>query len=388
MRLHRGRKLLADAMSSRGFQLSTVVVATLLPTIVQEQVFAGLIASSSHAAAQIAAGSVLPSGISPELFNLAVTASHGFAFGKLKGIALITLLLGGTWTGGTTLGARLVPALERLSLPSLVDWVAPLLRSITTPRFPLDLRVDALPSGKDDPLYDLDLARERGTSVAWMNLDDPAPLRSAESIVTRSVHALAGGEVHRIPLSAGSIDLVPAPAQLQADAVVIAPKSTLPTPVAQPADTIDRSVPSGTRPVQVAGAVRQTGGVRSFDRLRIDGADRRARYHLAGGSLRARELTIGDRGFGEFRQTGGSVRIAGRTTLGRHAHSHGQYDLQAGALETQTLVVGDAGTGLFIQSAGVTQVDEKLILGEQAEGVGRLDMRGGILSASEIDVAA
>lgn len=390
VRLHRGRKLLADAMRTRGFQLSTVVIATLLPTIVQEQVFAGLIASSSHAAAQIAAGSVLPSGISPDLFNLAVTAAHGFSFGKLKGLAIITLLLGGTWTGGTTLGARFVPSLEQLSVPSLIDWISPLLRSITAPRLPFDLRVDAVPSGADDPIFKIATLHQPREAFAWMDIDGAPALRSAESIHMHSVQALAGGELHRIPETAGSIDIAP---KSQVDpalaAAIIAPAPVVPVGAESAVGTApDRSAQAVAQHALITAAAQQSAGHRSFDQLRIDSARPGARYHLEGGSLHARSLVIGERGFGEFRQSGGSVRVAGRATLGKHAGSLGRYHLDAGTLDADALVVGDAGIGEFTQSAGITRIQQKLVVGADASGVGRVEMRGGTLSTGEIEIAA
>jgi len=402
VRLHRGRKLLADAMSSRGFALSAAAVATMLGTLVRESVIDGMVSTSSYAAAQVAAGASVPLGIAPDVFALASAATRGLAVSRFKALAILAVLLGGSVTGGASVVYRYLPEID-LRLRDLLRWIkpadrsAPLVPTIEAPRVRLS---DVSPSVPDTH-----------TLVALPpTIENEPPLvfaLPAEHVSTAATPVAARFDLELLRASAA-----PAPAAAVASSpVFVAPAAACPTvhsPVRafafekKPAQSVTGSA-AGTSPksLDVVSSFWHRSGSLRLDSLRVDSEDAPASLHLSGGDIAARQVVVGDRGQGSLRQTGGSLHVEESLSVAVRPDSSGSVSLGGGSLAAGTLAVGVAGEGSFEQtggdvlistapaSTGAGRVSEPtspgtLALGVESSGRGDYTLRGGTLSAERL----
>src|SRR4051812_10662307 len=84
VRLHRGRKLLAENLSARGVSISGSLLGCALATLVHSSVHQHLIQHTSYAAAQVAAGNVAGAGLSAQVIGFNKLAEHGIFAAKVK----------------------------------------------------------------------------------------------------------------------------------------------------------------------------------------------------------------------------------------------------------------------------------------------------------------
>jgi hypothetical protein len=98
-------------------------------------------------------------------------------------------------------------------------------------------------------------------------------------------------------------------------------------------------------------------------------------FEVSGGNLAARKISVNDYDYTDnalatFTQTGGSVRVTEVLKVGAGlpaANSLGTYTLAGGTLQAPSVMVGDGGNGRFTQSGGVVTLEQP---GATALGIG------------------
>lgn len=405
VRLHRGRKMLAEAMTRRGFALSAAAVATMLGTLVSESVLDGVVATSSYAAAQVAAGASAPVGVTPDVFALASSAARGLMLSRVRSLAVLAVLLGGSVTGGASIAYRYLPHID-LQLRDVLRWIEPAWRSrpivptIETPRVRLgDASPEVRPSG----------------AIASMPPSAPTPVTSGE--VERAAWPQAAApSVPRPEGSSPSAMPPPAPRGFSwtfpSNALVKSwPHAIVPTPSPvvprRPATPLQAAAAGPTpRALEVSSSLWHRAGTLRTDTLTVDSSTGRAWMHLAGGEIVASRMTVGRSGSGAFMQTGGSLRVEGSLSLAAEPGSDATATLSAGSIAAGDLRVGVGGQAEVLQLGGEvriagiesatagnpdTTIDRfapsaggSVALGVERTGVGHYSLRDGSLSADQL----
>jgi hypothetical protein len=121
-----------------------------------------------------------------------------------------------------------------------------------------------------------------------------------------------------------------------------------------------------------------------FSRLTIDATEKGDMTFLQNMNKFTSVLeVIGDEGYGEVFQSGGSATIDS-ITLGNQAGGEGNYILtNSASLDAVTENIGRAGTGYFIQGGGTNNILRQLLVGWPSGTSGTYDLRAGELSANE-----
>ena len=132
------------------------------------------------------------------------------------------------------------------------------------------------------------------------------------------------------------------------------------------------------------GRLSQTGGTNTvLDHLRIGQSEGgNGTYQLSGtGSLSAFDEEIGRNGTGIFIHERGNNEIENFLILGTTEQGNGTYELSGGSLSAKQETIGDSGTGKFIQSGESSNiVSGELTIGDR----GSYSLSGGTLSAQNI----
>ena len=107
-------------------------------------------------------------------------------------------------------------------------------------------------------------------------------------------------------------------------------------------------------------------------------------YNLAGGTLNARNVSIGRHYVGNFNQTGGTANFTqadDETTFATLAGSSSTYTLSAGAVNFNgTTQIGARGTANFNMSGGTLNSNGWMGIGRFAGGTGTLNVTGGTVT--------
>lgn len=142
----------------------------------------------------------------------------------------------------------------------------------------------------------------------------------------------------------------------------------------------------------------QNGGSNKAGSFDIAGSSgRNAGYALNGGSLTARDQTIGN--FSSLIQSGGENTVTGSLTLGSTAGGgSGTYILNGGTLSAFSESIGGrppnisplppqytSGNGIFTQNSGSNTIADTLYVGSQ-RGAGTYNLNGGSLTATDLYV--
>lgn len=110
-------------------------------------------------------------------------------------------------------------------------------------------------------------------------------------------------------------------------------------------------------------------------------------YNLSGGTLNARNVSIGKNYTGIFTQSGGIANItagADETRIGSVAGSTGTYALSNGVLNTfGAFQVGASGTGTFNMTGGTINSASWLVAGRFAGGSGTIAVSGGTVNHND-----
>jgi RNA polymerase sigma factor (sigma-70 family) len=403
VRLHRGRKMLADAMQGRGFTLSVAALGTLLGGLVAESVLGSVVSSSTKIAASVAAGSLTTSAthgvygasamsVAPDVFALANTAVRALALGRLKLVAVAALLLGGTIASGQSYMPAALDALRQINLPSVRPLIDPLLRLLSPgngglPSLP---RVDAADLREPDLGSDPTAYRRDALADALDAIRSLPPAVTTEGSIDSVRTATAAGSTTPRSVNVPHPDLPPDFARQLAAATARGPQTAAnaaapaaaPPQAVSPASRLLANNPSGLALVR-GDAAFEAGAVRTPSVL-VDGDA--AHLRITGGQLNTQRLVVGDRQNGRVTQSGGSVD-AGEIVLGSRANARGAYQVTGDAsVRADQLTVAAAGQGRWTQDAGRTQVDGPLVVGRYAGADGMVELQGGTIQALALDV--
>src|SRR4051812_10051341 len=111
VRLHRGRKLLAENLQSRGVSLSGTMLGATLAILVRSSVHEHLIQHTSYAATQMAAGHSV-SGISAQVLGFNKLAEQGMFAAKIKGAVAAAVMLATAACGAAEFVAKVRPGFD------------------------------------------------------------------------------------------------------------------------------------------------------------------------------------------------------------------------------------------------------------------------------------
>src|SRR5947208_2671789 len=118
VRLHRGRKLLAENLAARGVSVAGSVLGMALAAVVRQGVQEHLIQQTSYAAAQVAAGNVAGAGVSAQVMSFSRVAQHGLLVAKIKAAVAAAVMLATGAAGAAEFVARVKPLGLDLNFPA------------------------------------------------------------------------------------------------------------------------------------------------------------------------------------------------------------------------------------------------------------------------------
>ncbi len=389
VRLHRGRKMLADSLAQRGITISSAMLATILAAVEHQGISDNVVAQASLVAAGVTCNGELPAAIiSARVLALTRHAASAVVWAKAKTVIATLLMATAALAGGAQIARTIAPYEIDLRLLNPLHWIRPLLRSFTAS--PQVVAADSIKTTVGS-------IQDRDRVPAWLNirLDDPAvevsSLTGTESdMMERSgiatVEFLSLYPTDDPPLfsvSAGSASMSMAQAGwLNAPSLASISAPSIPAGLASPG-----SVAPGFVADTTTRSIRHVSGTRRWDRLVLDSANSDFQQYLLGGSARlfSNNLVIGDAGVGSLRQTGGQVGISGDLVLGERGGGAGGYRLEAGQLHATNAYIGRAGAGRFVQTGGANFMPQ-LHLGHDRGSRGLYAMRGGSLQSNQINV--
>src|SRR5205085_1762063 len=101
VRLHRGRKMLADSLTGRGITMNAAIVGAILSGVVDTFVRDNLVHACTHAAVQVASGQYLADAtISSHVATVIRSATAALRWSQLKAAVAAIVLLISAFAGG------------------------------------------------------------------------------------------------------------------------------------------------------------------------------------------------------------------------------------------------------------------------------------------------
>ena len=364
VRLHRGRKMLADSLAGRGITLTSGMLASILAGVVHVGVSDNVVASASLAAAGLSSnGEFVGSLISARVLSLTRHALNAMMWAKAKtvfaALVITTMALAGTAQAIRTLA----PDGLNWRMLDVTRLVRPLLRTFFgRPQFSL-AEPAVLPEAELPKVTRADwlpataaLARFEPSLDDWTAGETFAPLtvspqpvlpvlrdageNLAESSGSASISlALAGAEPRPAPRPPGLVTV---------NAFAAAPLQNAPAHAAPAAGF--RFDPAGR-------TITHTGGRQQFDALVLDSrGGAYDKYVMDGPAARldVNQLTVGDAGRGAFDQRRGAVSVRGDLTLANRPGSSADWRIGPGAnlAVAGHAYVGRGGTARLVNEGG------------------------------------
>jgi len=134
VRLHRGRKMLADSLAERGMAVSGSILGVALAAMIHSTVADHLIHSTSQAAVHFAGGYPAAAGVSPQVLTYNRIATSSLTLARLKAAITAGILIAGAVAGAAQVVTRTHILDGQLGFTSeLRSWLAPLFRAFTRP---------------------------------------------------------------------------------------------------------------------------------------------------------------------------------------------------------------------------------------------------------------
>ncbi|HEX3358322.1 MAG TPA: sigma-70 family RNA polymerase sigma factor [Tepidisphaeraceae bacterium] len=355
VRLHRGRKLLAENLAGRGVSIGGSMLGIALATVIQSSVQEHLIHRTSYAAMQMAAGHTSGAGLSAQVMGFNRLAEQGLLMAKIKAAVTAAALLATAAAGAAEFVARVKPFGMEMNLPGIRSLFDPIIRT-----FSRNLHVPVVST--QQPAKTIVPAKPDSTpnntniqSFAVSEPSQPAPLQAVSSTdggagashptaAVQKPSAVASNNssftLSPIVLSQPTIHWpISTPSEKSAALAAVgdhstdSPASSSSTPLPQPIAASDSSVVIG-------------GAFGSHQS-----------YTWSGGPnpINVRKFSVGVDGFGDFHQTGGVVQTD-HLSLGEDKDGSGTYVVSGTAsIQAGTVIVGDAGSGnLVINSASAS----------------------------------
>ena len=136
VRLHRGRKMLAESLSKRGLFINAEMLgASAFVPLIGNFLGRDGAHATAHAASSLVTGQDVTQIITERVMSLVRRSAKAVLFAKIK-FALVLMIGATTFLAGSAQAVRAIAPSLHLSLPSLKfnvgDWVRPMLRSFTS----------------------------------------------------------------------------------------------------------------------------------------------------------------------------------------------------------------------------------------------------------------
>lgn len=394
VRLHRGRKMLADSLTGRGISMNAAVVAAALSGVVDNFVRDNLIHACAHTAAHVASTGriALDAHASANVITLMRAATAALRWSKLKIAVSVALALFGGIAGASEVLHRYdVISTGFLRYLNPLRMIRPLMdRMQVIPRLSVNAPAQTgpifqnEPTAVDIPSYASYLSSplEFGGELGGMQFPDFAPIRSASDTgkpaaslrsVPQTPPALAGA-------GAASFSFPSVASGLTAP------------PVKSP--TVNLASGNASTSARSGGSNIIAGGPTGFivDRAIANPAALGGKFIFDGNLLQASRLVVGDASDGNFVLQSGTVQ-AEQVVVGNQKRSHGTMRIeQGGSLRASEIVVGNAGIGNITQLGGSVvasgQTPGTLTLGAEPSGAGTYVQQDGDLFADTLTVGA
>ncbi len=382
VRLHRGRKLLADSMKGRGITLSGGMLSAALLSLVQHGIEDSILQrTASHAsgrmAGMMAGHQLLATSIPLHVLQITRAAARAVALSKAK-IVIALVLVVATLAGAREVVNKIQPFGFHIDF-NLTDLIRPLMRNFMRPFEFTDAKQPTKSIAPETP--------QAPQSVVIVAQAQPKTIAPAVATIAVVDAPKTDGQVSsatdEMPAESALTRLAPLRIAVQAHS--IASINSMLTPFNSAPSSTTVTAPTQT---YAAGAFHQYGGVQQYATLRLDSLSNLQSYEMRGGRLFASSAVIGDKGTGSFKQTGGEVSVAHDVTIGNQAGSHGSYAISGTSkLSAAQLNVGKGGDGDFEQSSGETNVTNKVVVADADDSTGSVKIHGGTFTAGSADVA-
>jgi RNA polymerase sigma factor (sigma-70 family) len=390
VRLHRGRKMLADSLTERGITMNAAVVAAVLGGMVETFVKDNIVHSASQVAGHVSAhGMVASHALSMDVLNLMQVAKRAIAWSKLKGIIAAIVLVATSLTGaGEVLNRYDLLNPELLQKLNPLRLIKPLMDRFSAPSIQLNMQLgmsDA-PEAAPLPLGELSEFPISGVDLA---LAQPLPLPPMTSLPSAGDPP---ADARVAPLHAAPVDTFVADArrvyslQQQPGAALYIPSTPAPRPLTAP----PASVGASDAAPSAAGA---SSVVHEYSKpLIIDGAVATGeRFLFNEPAARMPRLTVGDSTIGQFIHEQGALAVDDGVVIANKPHSRGSYAMNGGSLKTPSIVIGKQGDGSFTQDGGSVTAKgavgpSNVVIGSDAGSSGRFLLNGGEFSFDSVIV--
>jgi len=177
VRLHRGRKMLADLLSERGVVVNGSMLSIALAACVQCRISETLVHTTAHAAGAYAMQGTFAGAVTPQVIGFKHIASQGIFLAKVKAAVAVGILAAAAAAGAAELVNRVMPQSWRFDFRTeLREWLKP---TFNTPA--PGLRVDAGDSMRHPAVF------SNGAVTYELNPSAFSPMASERSPFTNAV---------------------------------------------------------------------------------------------------------------------------------------------------------------------------------------------------------
>jgi RNA polymerase sigma factor (sigma-70 family) len=361
VRVHRGKAMLGTRLAKRGIAISAVALAVVLEHVIREGAIGPIIGSATASASGLVAGNGFGVAIAAsKVVQIVRSTARAVVYAKMK-YAVVALLL--ISSAALATGSGVVQQIKN-HLPSLniSEWIKPLFKGWIP-----SLRADA-GNTELDPLDEVPATPSSREPKITIDPDHVYTLPNVVAAPPAVPHVVTGHAVARVVTAKA-----PEPKFNDLARAVLSPNITpaviRPLKVERPQEVAigteeENDAEVTDRPLDVSADTSFTlgaGGGGGFGKPEV--------YVMpANASMTSSSMTIGDSGYGVFRQLGGVNRIDGALTLGAKRGSKGVYQIDGGTLLARNEIIGDQGEGTFIQTKGLNRVEQSIIIGNGGHG--------------------
>jgi hypothetical protein len=397
VRLHRGRKLLADSLAERGVSIGGTLLGVALATLIRSSVQENLIQHTSFAATQYAAGNAMGAGVSAQVLGFNQLAKQGMLIAKIKSAVAAAAILAAAAAGAAEFVAKVKPFGFDMNLPGQVKSIFdPILRafrqSVPTPiaqNTPAEQEASRTTTVSHEEGFAFDShdifpssegLGEQPTSLPAPRYTRPTSTDGGAGAGRVAVASLNENAIKNDARSAFTLTIpqptVRWPASTATSSFAVASANNATNDAAEPAPSQSQSQ-SPAQYMSVGGAMSigaAAGSSRSF-------------VWSGPGTLSVRNLSVGGQGTGYFHQTGGEVD-ADKISLGESKGSKGTYLVTGNSkVNTGAVDVGGEGDGhLVIASTDASFHATDITVGKEHGSTGSIDLLDGKLTDNSVTV--
>lgn len=421
VRLHRGRKMLADILAERGIIVNGSILAIALASCVQSRITETLIYNTCTAAGSYASAGSFGTAVSTQVVGFNRLANQGIFFAKVKAAVATGILAAAVAAGAAELVSRVAPLNLRFDLRTdFNELLKPVMRSLT-PKSHADasnaLSSDAvkvaLSPAAVDPLHvwtplppvqtssSSETASGSGFTGGIGNVAQSSSMRSAEISDPRDLPFPSPAPSARRSTDSDLPDPVTRVATKTVESPLSLAASSGNTAVyassgsgggGGSASSVAYAAATPPPPITISRAATATSSFSLFHgnsgQISIgSGLGENASVTLdKDNTVTTRELKIGDKGSGTLTQAMGTVS-ASDVRIAAGYGSEGNYIMDGPAsLYANTLEVGSSGVGCFKLAGEAFAELDSFVVGNS--GSGSVQIEGGRLNGRSIVIAS